>query len=287
MSYSALLIDVIESRRYADRLLVQELLKRIIGYLNEVFRPGLAKEAVFGAGDEMQGLFVSPEAAFLYFRKLQLLAYPVLLRGGIGAGEIKYYRKDWPSTEHDGEAYYRAREALAAIPSKDDGIVFYKGSGLFDKFVNMYMLANGDIKAKQSPTARMIELLIDLLYPIFDREAMEKERDREFYRELFKLKDLLFGNNASSQKRNKLYGDIDIKHLEKQDSFDFPEPEEAIRDELFIDYFWKKGYSTLVAEILGMTRQNVDKHISKGKIKLSRNMDGTIMLLLKRVGRKI
>ncbi|MDI9507129.1 MAG: hypothetical protein QM208_01745 [Bacillota bacterium] len=41
MSYSALLIDVIESRRYADRLLVQELLKRIIGYLNEVFRPGL------------------------------------------------------------------------------------------------------------------------------------------------------------------------------------------------------------------------------------------------------
>ena len=41
----------------------------------------------FSAGDEVQGLLSSPEAAFLYFRMFSMLISPVKMRAGIGVGE--------------------------------------------------------------------------------------------------------------------------------------------------------------------------------------------------------
>ena len=49
---------------------------------------------------------------------------------------------------------------------------------------------------------------------------------------------------------------------------------------LFIDYYWERGLSSLIAEIIDTSRQNVDKHISLGRVKDSRNIDYTILLML-------
>lgn len=53
-------------------------------------------------------------------------------------------------------------------------------------------------------------------------------------------------------------------------------------DDLYIKDFWRKGYSSLIAEVLKTSRQNVDKHIRSGRIKESRNMDGTLMLWIEK-----
>ena len=57
-------------------------------------------------------------------------------------------------------------------------------------------------------------------------------------------------------------------------------------DDLYIKDFWRKGYSSLIAEVLKTSRQNVDKHIRSGRIKESRNMDGTLMLWIEKKERE-
>ena len=57
-------------------------------------------------------------------------------------------------------------------------------------------------------------------------------------------------------------------------------------DDLYIEDFWRKGYSSLIAEVLKTSRQNVDKHIRSGRIKESRNMDGTLMLWIEKKERE-
>ena len=44
-------------------------------------------DVIFSAGDEIQGLFYSSEAAYLYFRLFNMLIYPVEVGAGIGVGE--------------------------------------------------------------------------------------------------------------------------------------------------------------------------------------------------------
>lgn len=57
-------------------------------------------------------------------------------------------------------------------------------------------------------------------------------------------------------------------------------------DDLYFKDFWRKGYSSLIAEVLKTSRQNVDKHIRSGRIKESRNMDGTLMLWIEKKERE-
>jgi len=88
MLYSALIIDILESRKYKDRFKIQMIIKESINYLNKQFKSMMAKERMFSGGDENQGLFLNSESAFLYFRKLQLMIFPIKIRGGIGRGGI-------------------------------------------------------------------------------------------------------------------------------------------------------------------------------------------------------
>ena len=84
LKYAAVIFDVVESRRYVDRLYLQNILMESISYLNWVYRNEIKKEVVSSAGDEFQGLFLDLQTAFLYIRKLQLLIYPIKIRCGIG-----------------------------------------------------------------------------------------------------------------------------------------------------------------------------------------------------------
>ena len=104
MKYAAIMFDVVESRKYQDRYLVQDMLIRCVDYLNDCYGEEIEKDVVSSAGDEFQGLFKNLESAFLYIRKLQLLIYPVKVRCGIGYGEIKYNIEKWASSAIDGEA---------------------------------------------------------------------------------------------------------------------------------------------------------------------------------------
>lgn len=115
--YSALIIDLINSRSYvdSDRVDIQKYLIKVIASLNKVFEDGLELDVVFSGGDEVQGLFSSPQAAYLYVRLFDMLVSPVGIRAGIGVGEWNVQIDDAMSTEQDGTAYHNARYAIEHV----------------------------------------------------------------------------------------------------------------------------------------------------------------------------
>lgn len=279
MNYCAAIFDIIDSRLYSKRFYVQRVVKDSINYLNYLFRENIKKDVVFGAGDEFQGLFKDIATAFLYVRKLQMLIYPIKIRCGLGYGSIKYYQEEWSSTEIDGEAYYYAREGLETIPSKGRNVIFFNCGNKYDKYLNMYSLANTELKSRQSQMAKLIELLADIICPLSNRENYYRE-DLYFYEKLLKLKiDLIYENNYMTNSR-KNYTDK-IINFNADLLFKYKFDDYIINDsKLYIDYFWERGLSSLLAEAIGTSRQNIDQHIRLGKIKESRNMDGTILMML-------
>ncbi len=283
MDYCAAIFDIIDSRKYNNRYDVQRVVRDSLEYLNYIFSERIKKKVVFGAGDEFQGLFRDPETAFLYARKLQLLIYPVKIRCGIGFGGIKYYEENWSSTEIDGEAYYNARRAIEEIPKKGSGVIFFNFDTRYDKYLNMYSLANTEIKNKQSQMVKLIELLADIAQPISYNTNFLKRENPQFYEKILRLKISLLLEQINL-KYSKVYKfenkfiDIDNKLLYEMC---YTNCQQIIDDNcLYIDCYWERGLSTLIAEIIGTTRQNIDKHISLGKVKESRNMDGTILMML-------
>lgn len=75
-AYTALIIDLKKSRRYTkdDRNHIQHYIMDDFHLLNGLYCTELVREVDFSAGDEVQGLFSSPEAAYLYYRMLSTTA---------------------------------------------------------------------------------------------------------------------------------------------------------------------------------------------------------------------
>ncbi len=72
-NYSVLMIDLKKSRSYSiqDRNNLQNSILNSIKILNKVFKNSIKKEVEFSAGDEIQGLFTSPQSAYLYYNLFQ------------------------------------------------------------------------------------------------------------------------------------------------------------------------------------------------------------------------
>lgn len=278
MKYAALIFDIVESRHYQDRYDIQKILMNAISYLNYLYRADIKKEVVSSAGDEFQGLFFDLQTAFLYVRKLQLLIYPVKIRCGIGFGEIKYDVEDWLSSAFDGEAYYLARDAINGISKrkKSNAILFNTRSN-YDKYLNMLCLSCFEMKGRQSQVARWLELLADIILPI-----KQVDEDVTFYNFILDIRQKII----MSERWNKVYGspreiqlfNTNFQFLSEMKS-EFVLIDD-VGDKLFVEEFWKHGMSTVIAQAMDTSRQNVDRYVSLGRIKESRTMDKAIYELL-------
>lgn len=277
MKYAAIMFDVVESRKYQDRYLVQDMLIRCVDYLNDCYGEEIEKDVVSSAGDEFQGLFKNLESAFLYIRKLQLLIYPVKVRCGIGYGEIKYNIEKWASSAIDGEAYYLARDAIREIGSRRGNSICFNTGSQYDKYLNLFCESDMRTKSWQSQIACLIELIADLMMPI-----VQKKEEKMFYEELFGIRLSLIEkekwNRVSTRYKDTAILNINTELLfEMQNVFST----KGERKKLFYyDEFWARGMSTDIAQIMNTTRQNIDRYISLGKIKESRTMDKYIYELL-------
>ena len=278
MKYAALIFDIVESRHYQDRYDIQKILMNAISYLNYLYRADIKKEVVSSAGDEFQGLFFGLQTAFLYVRKLQLLIYPVKIRCGIGFGEIKYDVEDWLSSAFDGEAYYLARDAINGISKrkKSNAILFNTRSN-YDKYLNMLCLSCFEMKGRQSQVARWLELLADIILPI-----KQVDEDVTFYNFILDIRQKII----MSERWNKVYGSPrEIQPFNTNFQFLSEMKSESVLindvgDKLFVEEFWKHGMSTVIAQAMDTSRQNVDRYVSLGRIKESRTMDKAIYELL-------
>lgn len=275
--YAALMFDVIGSRKYEDRFLVQEILMESVNYLNNCYKENVVKEVISSAGDEFQGLFDNIEVAYVYVRKLQLLVYPIKIRCGIGCGNIKYNKSEWSSAATDGTAYYLARDAIDEIKDKKDNSICFNTGSKYDRYLNILCEASMGVKREQSWMEYMIELVADVLMPIgFCRE------EKTFYGELLSNREKLLNSENSERMHSaykvKLGVNIDIELLFNLRC--------CVRDienktqKFYYTEFWSRGMIKEMAEVMGMTRQNVARYVLRGKIKESRTMDKQIKDLL-------
>lgn len=277
MKFAAVIIDVIESRKYYERYDVQNILLNCIDYLNAIYSYGIKKNVVSSAGDEFQGLFLNLQSAFLYIRKLQILIYPIKLRCGIGYGDIKYDVEEWLSSAYDGEAYYLAREAINSIGKKKNNEICYNTNSRYDKYLNILCSSDMMVKSMQSQVAHLIELIADIMLPIVCREE-----DRRFYEFILENRCRLIEqerwNKVSGRYRNTEILNINFDLLfENMEGYTQKKDSELL---FYMDEFWARGMSADIARIMNTTRQNIDRYISLGRIKESRTMDKVIFELL-------
>ncbi len=277
MKYAAVMFDIVESRRYNDRYDVQNVLMESISYLNWVYGYAIKKEVVSSAGDEFQGLFMNLQTAFLYIRKLQLLIYPIKIRCGIGYGAIKYYDKEWESSALDGETFYLCRDAINSIQKKKSNAVCFNTVSKYDKYLNMFCMADAEIKSKQSQMVRLIELIADIISPI-----TPTEENMNFYDFILKNRIKLIQrerwNNVIGKFRERETFDINLEQLIMIKKM--MDAKISYENTFYMEDFWMHGMSTYIAQIINTTRQNVDRYVSLGRIKESRTMDRAIYELL-------
>jgi len=97
---------------------IQKKLVIVLKFLNRCFKEKLTREVEISSGDSFQGLFDTPDTAFLYIRIVQMLLYPTKIRAGIGVGKLDYIDDTFGSNLLDGEAYHNARNAIEKINNK-------------------------------------------------------------------------------------------------------------------------------------------------------------------------
>ena len=280
--YTALIMDLKKSRRYPvkNRNEIQDYIYHVIYVLNKAFQNSLEKEVFFSAGDELQGLFSSVEASYLYFRLFSMLVSPVEIRAGIGVGEWDVVVKDAGTTAQDGSAYHNARNAINATEeSLGYSVLLFSGGG-DDIVINSLFNSTALIINKQSEYQNQVMLLSELLYPINAYEIIDIDKlqeiieliahrsaaitytrvgfDRSFREPLF-AKMLHFGVESKS---------IDV--TESIDTF-------------FVTEGKVRGLPMQLSEIMGVTRQSADKTIKAANIYEARNLAVATLKYLKRL----
>ncbi len=286
--YTALIFDVVESKRYENREEVQLFLKMIIQYCNRVFHQSLHKELMFSAGDEIQCLFKEANIAYICARLFTHICYPLEVRIGMGIGSIAYDNTQWNSVETDGEAYHNARDAIYSFHKKRNFGIIVNSNCDCDKVVNSLLLSSQLLSQQQSIIVQNIKLLTEFIFPIQDLNAMNKLFivNENVLHNILRMRNQLLKRETVSMIKQNEKDRLKYISLHKIDQL---VPLSISIDEVFqksayiFDYVWRKGMSTMLSEVLGTTRQNIDKHIKNGKIEECRSIDYSIAFYLKEV----
>lgn len=114
MRYCAIIGDIVGSKRIAPetRFALQETLKAELEALNAAYKDVIAARFLITLGDEFQGLLTAAWPTVPIIRRLIRVLWPVHVRFGIGWGEIYTQIDPTQAIGADGEAFYRAREAI-------------------------------------------------------------------------------------------------------------------------------------------------------------------------------
>ena len=257
------MIDLKNSRSYSiqDRNSIQNSILNSITTLNKIFKNSIEKEVEFSAGDEIQGLFVSQQSAYLYYRLFSMLIFPVEIHCGIGFGTWDIKVESASSTAQDGTVYHYARNAIdEAKKSLEYSVLFYS-KNKNDIIINSLINSNNLLAEKQSKYQNNLMLLAEILYPIANGDIIE-------YKE---LKELL--KFIQFEKKENLIIDIKCPIISTQ----------LEKESFFITEGKKRGLSTQISKLLGVSRQSVEKAIKTGNIYELRNLTISILKAMKSV----
>ena len=254
---TAIIGDVVDSRKYEDRAKVQKRLIYSINYLNESFVDYIVKNVEVSSGDSVQGLFNDASMSFLYVRMLQMMMTPIKLRVGIGFGDIDYLDDSYTSNMLDGSAYHNARLALEVIEDVKENSVYLSADIHSKVLLNS---ANGmlkmyyQIKSKQSLKSSLMQLLYEIINPLSLDGSVRYLINEEFLDNIrsadLQIIDSSFKSNVLSDMNNMTHM-LGTKDLVESESM------------LSTLQYKTRGTADKLAMITGTTRQNVQKFIAK------------------------
>ena len=246
------MIDLKNSRSYSiqDRNSIQNSILNSITTLNKIFKNSIEKEVEFSAGDEIQGLFVSPQSAYLYYRLFSMLIFPVEIHCGISLGTWDIKVESASSTAQDGTVYHYARNAIdEAKKSLEYSVLFYS-KNKNDIIINSLINSNNLLAEKQSKYQNNLMLLTEILYPIVYKNAFDLEELKKLLQfiQFEKKENLIIDGNFSM------------------------EPVQIEKENFYITEGKKRGLSTQISKLLGVSRQSTEKAIKTGNIYDLRNL---------------
>ncbi|MDD4772365.1 MAG: SatD family protein [Eubacteriales bacterium] len=268
MNYTALIIDLKRSRSYSveDRNSIQNYIIMVIQSLNKVFSNSLARDVDFSAGDEVQGLFFSPESAYLYFRMLNMLISPVEISAGIGIGEWNVKIENASTTAQDGPAYHNARYAIENVKNAlGYSLLLYSGDEV-DLFINAIINTSFALASNHSEYQHELMLLSELLYPIDYRQAIDLCQINLILKLLTSKNDYYTYYKKNKSIKKYPFDKILSMNLE-------PLPIDAANDDsiFYVSSGKKRGMTTRLSEILDVSRQSIEKTFKTAKIYEVRN----------------
>ncbi len=279
LQYAALIVDIKNSKKYGDD--VREKLQHHLSvsqiYLNDLFAQSIEKPVVFSGGDEVQGLFRDSMSAFLYYRFLNMLLDPITIRGGIGIGDWKVKLDDAASTAQDGPVYHHAREAVNRAKSNRYYNLFLVSREPSDENTTVlmdYPLGMGKMRtAKQNEFALIVEMLFPLIGEACSPtqpQGADQNDSRSIVESLCRFKQARSQGSSLSEK---------LQESIKTMQFRWPHGTEIALDE------WASARSGLISEqekiaylpvqtladLLGMTKQGVNRQIVESRVVQERN----------------
>ena len=270
-NYVSLIMDIEKSRTYMteDRIEIQKYMSYCIDMLNELFKENIEHEVTFSAGDELQGLFNDTTVAVMYFRLFEMLLKPVKIRAGIGVGEWTIKIDNGSSTQQDGPAYHKARQAIEEVYSNTLHNVRIC-SDKDDIMANHLINASRTLKNQQIYMQNIALVILELLCP-FVKWDMNVEK-YQIVRELLEIKfEYRIGRARMSYLRNERF--VEDERLNFSEMW-FLKP-------IYIDgmleeaeeHIVVKNITSIIAEILNCSRQNVDNILKRGNSYKIRELD--------------
>lgn len=135
--------DLRKSRKLKNREEIQEGLKEILNKINQKYKERIIGRFILTGGDEFQGMLKTLQGSYSLLLSLEKI--PVNFYCGIGVGGINTKISSKVS-EMDGEAFYKAREALQEAKKLRQTFLIKSGNPLRDKTLNVLFSLLGIIK---------------------------------------------------------------------------------------------------------------------------------------------
>jgi len=133
-NFCVMTVDLKGSKKLRNRAFIQRKVLELIDDLNQKFEKDLQADFVMVLGDEFQGVLACPEKAYQVFKCVKSYL-EVEFYCGVGVGNISTdLRKK--TTEMDGSAFHRSREALEHAKKEKAEIVIKSHNKEKDKLLN-------------------------------------------------------------------------------------------------------------------------------------------------------
>ena len=256
-----------------DKTTIYPMLEKVVDVLNPLFSRQIKTSVEVNPFNqaEWQWVFTNPSSAWLYYRLLAQFIYPVNCYAAIGVAkqndDVLFYE----------QAMEYSRNALDQSLSFDYPIALYHANYLEDGITNMLLQQWAQLKHQQAPVQSVVQFLYELQLPIYMLEKLQpRPWPRQQIQEIFMLKGTLFDQIKKLNGINT----IDFSTAKTENWLELVQNIQV--DKVYFSGLYQKGYATKIAQMLGMTRQNIDYHVQHGEIATERHLAAAIAIQLDR-----